>query len=198
MNIQAPDIKWYHRHVFKFIWLVFILFLIQIGFGSYGIVLKALAAQVDPLVFSMFRDAACFPLLYVVALLVEGFHKINAKHIPLFFGLGLTGMFGNQVFYIYGLYFTSPTIASVFQPMIPVITAALAMITGIEKFEYKQFTNWAKIWGICTSGGGAIIMVMSKSSSPGTSGATVGFFVFIGKYICDGNLCSPSKKVPLY
>jgi len=137
---------------------------------------------VDPLIFSLFRDAATFPILLVAAIFLEGKHRPQLKHIPLFAALGLTGMFGNQVLFIYGLYFTSSTIASIFQPLIPVITCAFALISGIEQFQRKDFYSWLKLWAICTSGGGAIIMVTSKGTNFGGNGSTayLGYILLFG------------------
>jgi len=159
---------------------VLVLVIIQIGFGSYAVIVKKFSA-IDPLIFSLMRDAACFPLLLGVAIFLEGRHRPQLRHLPLFFGLGLTGMFGNQVLFIYGLYFTSSTIASIFQPLIPVITCAIAMITGIEKFDYKAWDSWLKLWAICTAGGGAVIMVTSKGTNfSGGSQAFLGYILLLG------------------
>jgi len=174
--------KFYHTPVFKFLQVLLILVIIQVGFGTYAVVLKLFAqsAGVDPLIFSLFRDAASFPILFLAAVLLEGFTKLQLKHMPLFFGLGLTGMFGNQVMYIFGLYYTSPTVASVFQPLIPVITTFLALILRIERFELDSFIHWAKIWGICTAGGGAIIMVMAHGVAGITLRALIGYVLLLG------------------
>jgi len=158
-----------------------ILAIIQIGFGSYAVVLKALAQSqgVDPLIFSFLRDAGTFPLLFVSSVVIEGYHKPQLKDAPLFFALGLTGMFGNQVLFIYGLYFTSATIASILQPMIPVLTVAFALILRIETFDIKDISHWAKIWGIFSSGGGAVIMIMA--------GGNLGSSQFLGYLFLLGN-----------
>ena len=69
-----------------------------------------------------------------------GFVKSRRLRIPkrgewiLFFLLGLTGMFGNQLFYIEGVYLTNPSIAAMFQPLIPIFTAIFAVITFTDPF----------------------------------------------------------------
>jgi len=177
MEIEGQSIRWYNNPKFQFIKLVAILVFIQIGFGSYAVLVRKFSS-VDPLIFSLLRDAACFPILLVAALFLEGKHLPQLKHLPLFFAFGLTGMFGNQVLFIYGLYYTSSTIASIFQPLIPVITCAFALITRIEEFECKDFYSWLKVWAICTSGGGAIIMVTAKGTN--FSGAFLGYILLFG------------------
>lgn len=89
-------------------------------------------------------------------------------------------MFGNQVLFIYGLYYTSSTVASIFQPLIPVLTTAFALILRIEQFKWKDRYSWMKVWAICTSGGGAIIMVMAKGKINTQSDAFIGYLLLLG------------------
>jgi drug/metabolite transporter (DMT)-like permease len=80
--------------------------------------------------------------------------------------LGLTGMFGNQLLYILGVYYTNANIASIFQPAIPVWTALLAIITRIELFPpLKKARGWAKLLGILLAAAGAATMVVDKIKS---------------------------------
>jgi len=180
MNLNGDFKKWYQNPVFNFLKVLLVLFIIQVGFGTYGVVLKATAQNenFDPLVLSLFRDGGSFPLLYGSAILLEGYHKPQLKHIPLFFILGLTGMFGNQVLYIFGLYLTSPTIASIFQPMIPVWTALFAFMTKMEPFDWRDIRHWVKLWGIFSSGGGAVIMVLGEAG--GAGGSALGYILLLG------------------
>eukprot|EP00005_Dracoamoeba_jomungandri_P000236 CAMPEP_0174256012 /NCGR_PEP_ID=MMETSP0439-20130205/5288_1 /TAXON_ID=0 /ORGANISM="Stereomyxa ramosa, Strain Chinc5" /LENGTH=210 /DNA_ID=CAMNT_0015338439 /DNA_START=44 /DNA_END=672 /DNA_ORIENTATION=- len=122
------------KGIVLYIMIIIAMFVTQIGFSGYSIVLKAFAEAkgVEPLIFSMLRDAFCFPLLLVVAFLVEGVKYPKLRHVPLFFALGFFGVFGNQLLFIMGLYYTSPSNASIFQPIIPVLTAILAVIIRIE------------------------------------------------------------------
>lgn len=109
--------KMKNSKIFKFTVIIIVLCIVQIGFAGYGIIVKATAQNnnINPLVFSLVRDLACFPLLLICACLVEGFQKPQLKHLPVIFILGLL-LFGNQFFFILGLYQTnSPSIASIFQ-----------------------------------------------------------------------------------
>jgi len=180
MQVEGQSIKAYNNPKYTFLKVVLILIFIQIGFGSYAVIVRKFSS-VDPLIFSLLRDAACFPILLAAAIFLEGKHVPQLKHITLFFALGLTGMFGNQVLFIYGLYFTSSTIASIFQPLIPVITCAFALISGLEKFSYKDIYSWLKVWAIFTSGGGAIIMVTAKGTSfKGGNNSYLGYILLFG------------------
>jgi drug/metabolite transporter (DMT)-like permease len=51
----------------------------------------------------------------VIAIVCEGFHRLQTKHIPLFAAVGFTGMYGNQLLFILGLYYTTPNNAAIFQ-----------------------------------------------------------------------------------
>jgi len=148
--------------------------------------------------FSLIRDACCFPILLGAAIFLEGKHYPKLRHLPLLFLLGLTGMFGNQVLFIYGLFFTSSTVASIFQPLIPVITTALALLTKVENFECKKFSSWFKVWAICTSGGGAIIMVTSRGSLSISSNAFIGYLLLLGNTSCMAIYVLLQKKYLFY
>ena len=42
-------------------------------------------------------------------------------------------MFGGQLFYIMGVYFAGPDVASMYQPAMPVWAAVFVIIAGVEK-----------------------------------------------------------------
>lgn len=85
------------------------------------------------------------------------------RELPLFIVLGLTGMFGNQLLYLLGIYYTNANIASIFQPAIPVWTALLAIIVRIEPFpDFRTLRGWAKSLGILLAAVGAIVMTVEK------------------------------------
>jgi drug/metabolite transporter (DMT)-like permease len=149
--------------------VVLALVLVQIGFGAYGIVVQKFAkgAGVDALVFSLCRDAFALPVLLLAAVLVERRVVLpRARDIPIFFALGLTGMFGNQFLYIQGLFYTTPNVASVLQPCIPVFTALLAFLVCIEPLPSSARKHqWFKILGILLGTGGAVLMVLTRPGS---------------------------------
>jgi drug/metabolite transporter (DMT)-like permease len=130
-------------------------------------VLKKFAegSSANPVVFSFFRDGCCFPVLLIAAALIEGGCKFpkSSKELGVFCLLGVTGMWGNQLFYILGLYFTSATIASCWQPAIPVFAAFFAIILRVEPFPpLGKCRGWLKLLGILCAAGGALVLTLGK------------------------------------
>jgi len=88
----------------------------QLIFGAYSVVTElALQEDVDPAVFSFLRDVFASPLLLLGAWYFEGLPRIQPEHQITFILLGLSGIFGNQLFYILGLNYTSPLNAALLQ-----------------------------------------------------------------------------------
>lgn len=153
---------------------------VQVAFGSYGVVLKQFAqgANVNPLIFSLLRDMCATPVLLLCGIIFESKQNdvqpserndndtedtelddmgntthttetveeaqqspkcsINLKlpnrnEFLLFALLGITGMFGNQLLYIQGVYFSNPAIASMFQPLVAIFSAIFATVTCTDK-----------------------------------------------------------------
>ena len=109
-----------------------------------------------------------------------------SRELPLFIILGLTGMFGNQLLYLLGIYYTNANIASIFQPAIPVWTALLAIIVRIEPFpDFRTLRGWAKSLGILLAAVGAVVMTVDKKSGQAsdhggsTSSASIHFVGYI-------------------
>eukprot|EP00117_Sycon_ciliatum_P004307 scpid66188/ scgid8743/ len=154
------------------------LVVVQVGFGAYGIVVTKFAQKnkANPLVFSLFRDLCCFPVLMLAAFVAE--KKImlpTLREFPIFILLGFLGMFCNQLLYILGVYWAGPDIASAFQPAIPVWAAFFAILFRVEKLpSLRKLYTWAKLLGILCAAAGAIGMTVFKpvSSSSSSSGNT--------------------------
>lgn len=56
------------------VWLVWLaLVVVQLGFGAYGVIVSKFAKEnkADPLIFSLIRDAGCFPVLLLAAYVSE-------------------------------------------------------------------------------------------------------------------------------
>ena len=74
-------------------------------------------------------------------------------------------MFGNQLLYLLGIYYTNANIASIFQPAIPVWTALIAIIVRMEPYpDFSTLRGWGKCLGILLAVAGAIVMTIEKKS----------------------------------
>ena len=150
-------------------WLVLLaLLVVQIGFGAYGIVVAKFAVKnkANPLIFSVIRDSCCFPVLLLAAFVAERRLLLpTVREMPVFALLGFLGMFGNQLFYILGVYYAGPNISSAFQPAIPVWAAFFALVLRVEKIPSpKELHSWLKMLGIILAAAGAIGMTVLKPS----------------------------------
>lgn len=123
------------------------------GSGS-GSAAGTAPTKADPLIFSMLRDCTAFPILQLGAMIVDGAVLPRARDVPMIALFGLTGMFGNQFLFIYGL--AGPKIpateASVLSMTQPVFAAMLALLAGQQK------PSWLLFFGVLFTFGGSIIM----------------------------------------
>jgi drug/metabolite transporter (DMT)-like permease len=137
----------------------------QMAFGGYGIIFKPWAGRVDTLIFCLFRDVGAFIVLLAVSTVREGWCP-PPKRDAWFFGLtGLLGMTGGQVLYLIGVAECGPSVASIYQPLVPVFTALLAVLTGFEAILPCRAATVAKFAGIAMGSGGAVVMVTGSHSS---------------------------------
>jgi len=80
--------------------------------------------------------------------------------------LGLTGMFIGQLLYLLGIYLTNANMTSMFQPAVPVWSAFLAMISGLEPPpRLTRSDGIAKVLGILLAVTGAVTMTLGKLRS---------------------------------
>ena len=110
-------------------------------------------------------------------------------------------MFGNQLLYLLGIYYTNANIASIFQPAIPVWTALLAIIVRIEPFpDFRTLRGWAKSLGILLAAVGAIVMTVEKKTGQASdhSGSSSSDSVnFVGYIFLLGNTLSMAVYILL-
>ena len=110
-------------------------------------------------------------------------------------------MLGDHLLFLLGVYYTNANITAIFQPIIPVWTALLAIIVRIEPFpNLRTLRGWAKCLGIVLAAVGAIVMTLKKSASGkaadhGTS--TSDDIHFIGYIFLLGNTLSMAGYVLL-
>jgi len=124
----------------------------QVLFGGYHVLGKGAFNYIKPIVFCFYREIMAGPTLVILAAVVERRILDVKQDWWRFILLGATGVYGNQLLFNLGLYYTSPTQAAIMQPCIPVFTAAIALIIRVEKF------NILKIIGILFAAAGAVVM----------------------------------------
>ena len=147
--------------------------------------------------FRFLSSSRPFTRLVLLTLLLLFIHR----ELPLFILLGLTGMFGNQLLYLLGIYYTNANIASIFQPAIPVWTTLLAIIVRIEPFpDFRTLRGWAKCLGILLAAAGAVVMTIEKNSGEAAdhgSSSDSGSVQFWGYIFLLGNTLSMAIYVLL-
>lgn len=108
----------------------------QLGYGGNHVVMKiALNMGVSKLVYPFYRNIVALLALAPFAYFLEKRErpKLTLYFLMQFFVLGAIGITLNQGFYIFGLYYTSPTLASATENSVPAITFIMAVLLGMEQ-----------------------------------------------------------------
>lgn len=125
---------------------------VQAAFAGFHVVGKAVLAHLDPLALAGFRVLLATPLLFLMAWHLEH-ARVARRDLPALAALGFLGVFLNQVLFITGLQHTTATNAGILQPSIPVFTAAIAALFGVERLSLRQGA------GIAVAVLGALVML---------------------------------------
>lgn len=131
---------------------------VQLLFGGFHVVGKAVLAEVPPLALAGFRVLAATPVLLWVAWSTDRVIP-KGRDLAWLALLGFLGVFSNQLLFIVGLSYTTATHASILMPSIPVFTVALGVVLGIERAG-----PW-RIVGVASAVAGALVMLQPTAFS---------------------------------
>ncbi len=152
------------------------LILVQVAFGGFHVVAKAVLSELSPLALAAIRVGVATPVLMALAWRRDRFLPAR-RDLPMLALLGGLGVLANQVLFITGLKFTTATNAGILMTSIPVFAAGAAALMGIERITVHRLA------GIALSVAGALVLVNPFRFSAGRSGALGN-----GLILCNG-LC---------
>lgn len=161
----------------------------QFMYGGYHVYSKVIMTQkTSPFIFSLVRDLITTPLFFIMGTSFQGWRamfKIDKADLPRFIFVGMTGIFGNQILFLLGVKYTDSSNAAIMQPLIPVFATIFSVLCGIEKLRLPSKAGFAKILGVASAVGGAIIMVDIKNlitnfKSKGADSILIGNLCLVG------------------
>jgi len=148
------------------------LLLVQVCFSSLQVVGKIVLADLPPLALAATRVLIATPILLWIAWRHDRFVPARGDW-PRLALLGGLGIFANQILFLLGLSFTTATSAGVLMPSIPVFTAAIAGMLGIERL------NGRRLAGILCAAAGAVALLDPASLDVSNRGS-IGNLLILG------------------
>lgn len=128
------------------------LLFVQVTFGAFHVVAKAVLSHLHPLAVAGIRVAVAAPLLLALAWAIDRTLP-RLRDLPHLALLGLLGVFANQLLFIVGLRYTTAINASILMPSIPVFAAAVAIAARLEHPDRRRLA------GISLAVAGALVML---------------------------------------
>jgi drug/metabolite transporter (DMT)-like permease len=144
------------------------LLVVQLCFGGFHVVGKAVLSQLPPLALASFRVGLAAPLLALVAWRRDRLLP-RLRDLPALALLGGLGVLGNQVLFVLGLQRTTATNAAILMPSMPIFTVLVAALLGVERIGPRRLT------GVLLSVAGALVLaspwrLLAGGAAPATSG----------------------------
>ena len=128
------------------------LLFVQLSFGGFHVVAKALLGHLTPLTLASIRVVFATPILLALAWRRDRVLP-GRRDLPILALLGGLGVFANQLLFITGLKHTTATNAAILMLSVPVFAAAAAAAFGIER------VSLGRLLGIALSIAGALVLV---------------------------------------
>jgi len=126
----------------------------QLIWASHTVMAKYAMTYIPPSLYVTIRTLIAAPILLIAARILDKKTFYPARSdIPIIVIMGLAGIFGNSMLYMYGLKFTYASIAGVLQPLVSVFTLILSVTLKREKI------NLLKVIGLCSAIGGTLVVL---------------------------------------
>ncbi|XP_008781052.1 WAT1-related protein At1g09380 [Phoenix dactylifera] len=141
--------------------------LVQVGFAGLNVVSKlALDDGMSPYVMITYRQIVATLFIAPIAFFLERKTRmaISGKIIFQIFLCSLFGATANQLLYFLGLKYSTPTIASALNNMLPAITFVMAVPFRMETIGIRTLAGQAKVIGTVLCVGGSMEMTFYKGS----------------------------------
>lgn len=126
--------------------------LVQVTFGVFHVVGKAVLAEMAPLALAGVRALVAAPVLMLLAWRRDRVLP-RPRDLPVLALLGGLGVFANQVLFVLGLRHTTAINASILMVSLPGLTAAVAALLGVER------VGRGRLLGILLSMAGAAVLL---------------------------------------
>lgn len=149
------------------------IFTVNLIFGINTPITKSIlnsSLNIDALALTYLRFIGATLVFWLVSILFK-IPKANKKDIPFFILASLFGVVLNQTSFVFGLSKTSPVDASIVVSLTPIVTMIFSAIFIKEPITFK------KVLGVLIGCSGALILILSNTSSGGNSN-------WIGNAIC--------------
>ena len=148
------------------------LLLVQVAFGGFHVVAKALLSGMPPMLVVGLRVAIATPLLAAIAWRRDRTVP-SARDWAWLLLLGSLGVTANQILFIIGLNHTTASNASILMTSLPVFAVAAGALLGVERLGARR------LLGIALAVGGALVMVRPGRLDTGGS-TTLGNLLILG------------------
>jgi len=152
------------------------LIVVQVIFSTLHVVGKLVLRDLEPLALAGTRVAIATPLLLAIAWRHDRVLPAR-RDWPRLALLGFLGIMANQTLFLLGLNFTSATSAAIMMPSIPVFTAGIAALAGVELVRGRR------LGGVLLAAAGALVL-LDPARLELSGRATLGNLLVLANCLC--------------
>lgn len=143
--------------------VVVALVLSQVLSAGYRVVTQFISVpELHPLVLRLYGDAVALLVLFPAALIFDRQNplRLSWRVAAKLFLLALIGVFGSQVLLSFGMERTNAGFSSLILQSVPVFTAIIALLFGVERLNLRRRDSRAKLAGAIFCCAGATVMTL--------------------------------------